>query len=100
MIRLDLSEDLSQIDLQFSGRPDLQMDLDSSVTFGPQIPVPLNMSLQTAVRTACDDWIMRHLVAPEVFTLKIDRLRRKSTLTDDDVISAIEAAKEAVRRAS
>ena len=62
------------------------------------IPTGLRPVINNAVQKACDDWVEATLVAPNEMTLELEGLRRKSTVTDDDIVEALSAAKEAARR--
>ena len=97
-LRLRLAEDLGCMGLQFTGKPLLQMRLESTVHLGPAIPMPLRHHIERAVREACDSWLERNAVLPRELSVKTDRFRRKSTLTPEDVKAATLAAKEASLR--
>jgi hypothetical protein len=100
-LRVTMAPDLSAVRVQFAAMPHTSMELSSSVTVGPQgiIDLPLRTLLERAVVGASEAWVRSKLVA-NAYTVKVDKLRRKSTLTDDDVRLAVDAAKEASRRAA
>jgi hypothetical protein len=97
-LNLSLAPDISQITFQFAQPPFINMELDSSLRVGPQIPMPIRNLIDSTVRGACDGWVVRNLVQPNSITLKLDRLRRKSVVTDEDVKYATKAALEGARR--
>ena len=95
--------DLSTLRLSFAEPPTVHMTLAPSLSagaaaLGPQLPLPLWGLLDRAVRGAADGWLARNAVAPNVYTMHLDKFKRKSELTDDDVHVATQAAAEAARR--
>jgi hypothetical protein len=100
-LRLVMAPDLSTVRVQFVDMPRTSMELSSSVTMGPQgiIDLPLRSLLERAVVGASEKWLRNKMVVPNVYTFKVEKLRRKCTLTDTDVSLATEAAKEGSRRA-
>ncbi len=74
------------------------MRIESLVTLGPQIPMPLKAVLDRAVLEACQSWVKNYLVDREK-VISLNRPRRNpNTTDDDDVLYATAAAKEASRR--
>jgi len=100
-LRVVMAPDLSTVRVQFVAMPHTSMELSSSVTMGPQgiIDLPLRTLLERAVVGASEKWVRNKVVAPNVYTVKVEKLRRKCTVTDSDVSLATEAAKEGSRRA-
>jgi hypothetical protein len=94
---VNLKDDLSDLKLQFSEMPKISVALDSAVTFGPHLPLPLGLTLQKAVIEGVDSWVMLHMVQAAL-NVRMERFRRKTSLTDDDVLHAAALAKEAARR--
>jgi hypothetical protein len=93
--------DLSQLQLSFLEPPAVRMALAPSLSagvVGPQLPLPLWGLLDRAVRGGADAWLAKHAVAPHAYTLRLDKFKRKSELTAEDVAVATEAALEAARR--
>lgn len=74
------------------------MDLESNVTLGPQIPMPVKNVIDRAIREACDSWLHRNVVSPNERVFRTGRSRKKETLSDDDLLYATLAAQEAARR--
>jgi hypothetical protein len=50
------------------------------------------------VRGGAENWLTNHVVVPNVYTLNLDKFKRKSELTAEDVEVATAAALEAARR--
>lgn len=93
--------DLSTLQLSFLEPPTVGMALAPSLSagvLGPQLPLPLWGVLDRAVRTGAEAWLATNAVAPHVYTLQLDKFKRKSELTAEDVQVATQAALEAARR--
>jgi len=96
-LQLNLSPDISEIRMQFLKPPVIRMELVSAVSVGPSIPTPLWRLLERAVRGACESWMARNLAAKELL-LRLEKFRRKTTLTEADVELATKLAAEAALR--
>ena len=96
-LQLNLSPDISEIRMQFLKPPVIRMELVSAVSVGPSTPTPLWRLLERAVRGACESWMARNLVAKELL-LRLEKFRRKTTLTEADVELATKLAAEAALR--
>jgi len=93
--------DLSKLQVSFLERPTVHMALTPSLSagvLGPQLPLPLWGIIDRAVRGGAENWLTNHVVVPNVYTLNLDKFKRKSELTAEDVEVATAAALEAARR--
>jgi len=93
--------DLSKLQVSFLERPTVHMALTPSLSagvLGPQLPLPLWGVIDRAVRGGAENWLTNHVVVPNVYTLNLDKFKRKSELTAEDVEVATAAALEAARR--
>mmetsp|Transcript_12912 Transcript_12912/g.15424 ORF Transcript_12912/g.15424 Transcript_12912/m.15424 type:complete len:278 (-) Transcript_12912:5-838(-) len=97
-VNFTLNKGASEITIQFTKTPSIAMELHSAVKVGPQIPMPLKTMIDRTVRGACDTWLQKNVVAPKSISIILDKMRRRTTLTDEDVKAAMLAAVEGERR--
>ena len=77
----------------FKSKSDVKVGSESG------LPLPLiKKMVKEAIHRVVEQHLAKLVVAPNLFTIELEAMRRKKTITEDDLSAAYEAAMEAAGR--